>query len=127
RRLLLVGGGEAAGARDLVEPEPGPARRLCVLGDAVVVFTMLGDRERDPLAGSLRQGAAAQLGAPARAGAEAGGAAGDDADEPGDRAPGRLDRLDQRRPFIGRRQLVVDLKSAYCGFYRHVASRFWLC
>src|SRR5262249_39743888 len=45
----------------------------------------------------------------------------------GDRTTGRLDRFDQRGALIGRRQLVVDLESAYCGFYRHSASRLWLC
>ena len=116
-------GGEAAGAGDLVEAEAGAARRLGVLGDAVVVLAVLGDREGDPLAGRLRQDAAAQLGAHPGVGTEDGRGAGEDADELGDRAAGRLDGLDQGSALVGRRQLVVDLESAYCCFYCHVASR----
>src|ERR1043166_8755274 len=47
-RLLLVGRGEAAGAGDLVEAESGPACRLRVLGDAVVVLAVLGACQGDP-------------------------------------------------------------------------------
>src|SRR4051794_18061383 len=60
-RLLLVARGEAAGFGDLVEAEAGPARRLRVLGDAVVVLPVLGHCQRDPLSRRLRQDAAAQL------------------------------------------------------------------
>src|SRR6201999_540832 len=120
RRLLRVGGAEGAGAGDLVEAEPGAARRLRVLGDAVAVLAVLGDGQGDPLAGRLGEDAAAQLGAHAGVGPEDGRGAGEDADELGDRAAGRLDGLDQRGALVGRRQLIVDLESAYCRFYRHL-------
>jgi hypothetical protein len=81
RRLLLIAGAEAAGAGDLVEAEPGAPRRLRVLGDAVGVATVLGDREGDPLAGGERQHAAAQLRAHAGVGAQHRGSSGEDADE----------------------------------------------
>ena len=112
---------------DLVEAEPGPPRRLRVLGDAVVVLAVLGDRQGDPLAGRLRQDAAAKLGAHPGVGAEHGRGAGEHADELGHRAAGRLDALDQRRALVGRRQLIVDLESADFGFYCHFASRLRLC
>src|SRR6201999_2933724 len=126
RRLLRVGGGEGAGAGDLVEAEPGATRRLGVLGDAVAVLTMLGDGQGDPLPGRLGENAAAQLGAHAGVGPEDGRSAGEDADKLGDRTAGRLDGLDQRGALVGRRQLIVDLESAYCRFYRQLASRLWL-
>ena len=88
---------------------------------------MLGDRQRDPLAGRLRQNAAAQLRAHPRVGAKHGRGAGEHADELGDRAAGRLDALDQRSALFGRRQLVVDLESADMLFLPSRASRFRLC
>src|SRR5690242_10149351 len=122
RRLLRVGGGEGPRPGDLVEAEPGAARRLGVLGDAVAVLAMLGDSQGDPLAGRLGEDAAAQLGAHAGIGTEDGRGAGEDADELGDRAAGRLDGLDERSALVGRGQLIVDLESAYCRFYRQLAS-----
>src|SRR6185312_12678471 len=108
-RLLRVGGAEGAGAGDLVEAEPGPTGRLGVLSDAVAVLAMLGDGQGDPLAGRLGENAATQLGAHARIGPEDGRSAGEDADELGDRAAGRLDGLDQRGALVRRRELIVDL------------------
>src|SRR6201999_4456241 len=125
RCLLRVGRGEGAGPGDLVEAEPGAARRLGVLGDAVAVLAVLGDGQGDPLAGRLGEDPSAQLGAHAGVGAEDGRGAGEHADELGDRTAGRLDGLDQRGALVGRRQLIVDLESAYCRFYRQLASRLW--
>src|SRR4051812_37739893 len=126
-RLLLIARGEAAGFGDLVEPETRPARRLRVLGDAVVILSVLGHSQRDPLPRRLRQDSAAQLRAHPRIRAQDSRRPGKHANELRYRAAGGLDALDERSALIRRRQLVVDLKSAYCGFYRHVASRFWLC
>src|SRR5262249_42345432 len=106
RCLLLVGRGEAAGAGDLVEAESRPAGRLGVLGDAVVVLAVLGDRQGDPLARRLGEDAAAKLRAHARVGTQYGRSAGEDADELGYRAARSLDRLDQRGALVRSRQLV---------------------
>ena len=97
--------------------EAGPARRLGVLGDAVGVLAVLGDREGDPLAGRLGEDAAAELGAHTGIGTQHGRGAGEDADELGDRAAGGLDGLDERSALVGCGQLIVDLESANCGFY----------
>ena len=85
---------------------------------------MLGDRQGDPLAGRLRQDAAAQLGAHPGVGAQHGRSAGEDADELGHGTAGRLDALDQGSTLVGGRQLVVDLESAYCRFYSHLHPAF---
>jgi hypothetical protein len=61
RGLLRVGRAEAAGAGDLVEAEAGATRRLRVLGDAVVVLAVLGDRQCYPIAGGMRQETPAKL------------------------------------------------------------------
>src|SRR5215207_8108646 len=117
--LLGVGGGEAAGFRDLVEAQPGPARRFRVLGDAVVVLSVLGNSERDPLPRRLRQCSAAKLRAHPRIRAQDSRRSGKHANELRHRAAGGLNALDERSALIRRRQLVVDLESAYCGFNRH--------
>ena len=78
--------------RDLVEPEARGARGPGVLGERVGVAATLGDRERDPLAGGLGQGAGAELVAHARVGAQRGRRAREHADELRDlarRRPGR--------------------------------------
>src|SRR6476659_3800956 len=124
RRLLCIPGAEAARPRYLVEAEAGAPRRLRVLGDAVGVVAMLGNRQGTPLAGRLRQDPAAQLGAHPGVRPQHGRGAGEDADELGHRAAGRLDALDQGSTLVGGRQLVVDLKSAYCRFYRHLHPAF---
>ena len=112
RRLLLVRGGEVAGPGDLVEAEPGDARRPGVLGQCVGVVAPLGDGEADPLAGRPRQLARAKLGAQARVAAQGGGGLGEDAEELGDGAAGRLDALDQGSAAVRCGQLVVDVEAA---------------
>src|SRR5262249_7874388 len=85
-RLARVVGLEAACPRDLVQAEPGVAGGAGVLRDAVAVAAVLGDRERDPLAGLARKLAAAKLGAHAGIGTKRRRRAGEDADELGDGA-----------------------------------------
>jgi hypothetical protein len=81
---------------------------------------MLGDGQGDPLARRLGKNAAPQLGTHAGVRAKDGRGTGEDTDELGDRATSRLDGLDERGALIGRRQLVVNLESAYCRFNRHL-------
>ena len=103
-------------------PEAGAARRLGVLGDAVGVVAVLGDREGDPLARRPRQDAAAKLRAHPRVGAQNGRRAGEHADELRNRATRRLDRFDQGSALVRCRQLVVDLEPADICFNCHLAS-----
>src|SRR5215204_4240673 len=98
-----------------------------MLCDAVVVLSVLGYSERDPLPRRLRQGSTAQLRAHPRIRAQDSRRPGKHADELRHRAAGGLNAFDERSALIRRRQLVVDLESAYCGFYRHrlLASGLW--
>src|SRR5512132_79829 len=116
--LTLVVGVELARERDLVEPEPGLARRALQGGERVLALLMLRDGKRDPLLRGPRQGAVAQLRAEAGVRAQRRGRSRQHADEVRKLASAGERPLQDRETALGRSQLVMDLEPALLRLHR---------